>query len=195
MRNTPAELPIGQRETEELMEGLCLALRDVGVRDYGLPQDERAVSAVAKVQQLHAELSKRGADIAPRLERLTEETSWQMAELLRDCLAYPAVIPYVRERDGVRRALRCAACRERELPGREGVGVWLCDACLAEAVESFRLRAPMRELLLVRAYNESVWCRHADAETVLMAFDGYDGLEGAWCARCVAEEQARRAGG
>jgi ribosomal protein L37AE/L43A len=194
MRNTPAEPSIEQRGTEDLIEDLCLALRDVGVRDYGLPKDERAVSAVLRVQQLHGELSRRGADFTSRLERLSRETSWQMVSLLRDCLMYPEVIPYVREEDGIRRALRCSACRERELPGREGISVWLCDSCLMEATESFRSRVPMRELLLVRAYNESVWCQHADAETVLMAYDGYDGLEGAWCVRCVEEEQARRAG-
>lgn len=187
---------MAQRETEALVEDLCLALRDVGVGDYGLPSDERAAAAVTRVQQLYGELSRRGADVTPRLARLSEETSWQMCELLRDCLAYPEVVPYVREHDGIRRALRCPTCREHELPGREGLAIWLCDACLEEAAESFRRRTPMRELLLLRAYNEFVWCRHADAETVLMAFDGYDGLEGAaWCARCVEEEQARRAGG
>jgi hypothetical protein len=131
MTNTPAELPIEQRETQELVEDLCLALRDVGVMDYGLPEGEQVVSAVLRVQQLHGELSRRGADVTRRLERLSEETSWQMMPLLRDCLMYPAAIPYVRERDGIRRALRCPACHAHELSRREGAGVWLCDACMA----------------------------------------------------------------
>lgn len=41
MKNTPAELPIEQRETEELVEDLCLALRDVGINDYDLPGARR----------------------------------------------------------------------------------------------------------------------------------------------------------
>jgi ribosomal protein L37AE/L43A len=136
MKNTPAVLPIEQRETEVLVEDLCLALRDVGVSDYDLPEGEQAVSAVLRVQQLHSELSRRGTDIARRLERLSEETSWQMMPLLRDCLMYPDVIPYVRERDGIRRALRCPACRERELSRGEVSSVWLCDACKAELAAS-----------------------------------------------------------
>lgn len=138
MKNTPAELPIEQRETEELVEDLCLALRDVGVSDYDLPEGKQAVSAVLRVQQLHGELSRRGADVTRRIERLSVETSWQMIPLLRECLMYPEVIPYVRERDGIRRALRCPACREREMPRRGGVGVWLCDACRAELAASGR---------------------------------------------------------
>ena len=136
MKNTPTELPIEQRGTEELVEDLCLALRDVGVSDYLLPYGEYAVSAVLRVQQLHGELSRRGADFTRRLERLSEETSWQMKPLLRDCLMYPDVIPYVRERAGIRRALRCPACLKHELPGGKDVGAWLCDACTAGSAAS-----------------------------------------------------------
>jgi hypothetical protein len=41
MQSTPPPLPMKQRPTDELIEDLCLALRDVGVRDYSLPNDER----------------------------------------------------------------------------------------------------------------------------------------------------------
>lgn len=135
MKNTPAELPIEHRETEGLVEDLCLALRDVGIRDYCLPKDKEAVSVVLRVQQLHGELSRRGTEITHHLERLSEETSWQMMPLLRDCLMFPEVIPYVRERDGIRRVLRCPACRKREISRREGA-VWLCNACQAELAAS-----------------------------------------------------------
>jgi hypothetical protein len=135
MKNTPPELPIEQRETEELVEDLCIALRDVGISDYCLPEGGQVVSAVLRVQQLHSELSKRGADFTRRLERLSEETSWQMVPLMRDCLMFPEVIPYVRERDGIRRVLRCPACRQREISQRKGI-VWLCDACKAELAAS-----------------------------------------------------------
>ena len=191
MRNTLPEPPVGRRGTPELIEDLCLALRDVGVRDYGLPDDERGVASIKSVQQLHAELEKRGIDYLPRLARLTEETTWQMDSLLRECLAYPEVVPYVREADGVRRAFRCSVCRRLEFPDRKGL--LLCNVCLGQSAESIRDRAPWGGLLLLRVYNESYWCRHANAETVMAAFDDYETLGYAWCAQCVAEERERRA--
>jgi hypothetical protein len=166
MKNTPAELPVEQRETEELVEDLCLALREVGVGDYCLPKGEEAVSAVLRVQRLHGELSRRGADITRRLERLSEETSWQMLPLLRDCLMYPDVIPYVRERDGIRRALRCPNCRERELSRREGV-LWLCDACKAESAAS-GVRGRMRVKITFDGYTPEELYAQTPLEAVLL---------------------------
>ena len=63
-----------QRPTNELIEDLCLALRDVGVRTYSLPDDERAVSAIRSVQQIYALLKQRKADVHARIEQLSEET-------------------------------------------------------------------------------------------------------------------------
>ncbi|HWS54313.1 MAG TPA: hypothetical protein VN228_09310 [Pyrinomonadaceae bacterium] len=166
MKNTPPELPVERRETEELVEDLCLALRDVGIRDYLLPGGEEAVSAVLRVQRLHGELSRRGADITPRLERLSEETSWQMTPLLRDCLAYPDVTPYVRERDGIRRVLRCPNCREREISGREGA-LWLCDACKAESAVS-GLRGLMRVKIDLADYPPEELNEQTPFEAVLL---------------------------
>jgi hypothetical protein len=190
MRNSVPELPIGQLETSRIVEELCLALRDVGVRDHGLPNDERVISAIEKVQQLSFELRKREAVIQPRIAQLSQETSWQMEALLEECLAYPRVLPYVRERDGVRRTLRCMVCQKRELPDRNGL--YLCDTCLLEAIKSIKEKVPLPNLLLLRIYNQSNWCKHADSETVMMAFDDYDSLGYAWCEECIKEEQARR---
>ena len=161
------------------------------MRDYGLPDDENAVAAIRNVQKIHAELEKRKVDFGARIAQLSEETKWQMGPLLQECLSFPKVIPYVRESDGVRRAFRCSVCQEREFPDRKGL--FLCDVCLVRAAESIQSRVPFGELLLFRIYNESVWCKHANAETVMMAFDGYDGLEYAWCEQCIKEEQERRA--
>jgi len=166
MKNTPAELSIEQRETEELVEDLCLALRDVGVQDYGLPRDEEAASAVLRVQRLHGELSRRGADVTRRLERLSEETSWQMMPLLHDCLMYPEVTPYVRERDGIRRVLRCPACREREISGREGI-VWLCDACKAESA-ALGARGAMRVKITLDGLTPAELYDQTPLEAVLL---------------------------
>jgi hypothetical protein len=190
MRNTSPEPPIEQRDTARLVEDLCLALRDVGVWDYNPPDDERRVPAVRNVQQIHAELVKRGADVRPRIAQLSGETKWQMEPLLQECLAFPETIPYVRESDGVRRAFRCYVCGKREFPDR--AGLLLCDVCLDGAAEAIRSRAPRGGLLLFRVYNESKWCKHADAETVMMAFDDYDSLDYAWCEECISEEKERR---
>lgn len=190
MRNTLPEPAVEHRETPDLIEDLCLALRDVGVRDYGLPNDERGVASIKSVQQIHAELERRGVDCRPRLARLTEETQWQMGSLLQECLAYPEVVPHVREADGVRRALRCSVCQQREFPDREGL--LLCNVCLEQTAESIQNRVPWGGLLLLRIYNEAYWCRHANAETVMAAFDDYETLGYAWCAQCVTEEQGRR---
>lgn len=166
MKNTPAELPVEQRETEELVEDLCLALRDVGVGDSHLPEGGWVVSAVLRVRQLHGELSRRGADVTRRLERLSEETSWQMIPLLRDCLMYPDVTPYVRERDGIRRLLRCPVCREREISGREGL-VWLCDACKAELAGS-GVCEHMRVLITLDEYPPEELYDQTPFEAVLL---------------------------
>ena len=190
MRNTLPEPPVEQRDTPQLIEDLCLALRDVGARDYGLPDDAPGVSFIKSVQRIHAELEKRGVDYRSRIAQLTEETKWQMEPLLRECLAYPEVVPYVREGDGVRRAFRCYVCQQREFPDRKGL--LLCDACLEQSAESIRSRMPWGGLLLLRIYNESYWCKHANAETVMAAFDDYETLGYAWCAQCIIEEQERR---
>jgi hypothetical protein len=166
MKNTPAELPVEQRETEELVEDLCLDLRNVGVLDYRLPEGEQVVAAVLRVQRLHGELSRRGADVTRRLERLSEETSWQMIPLLRDCLRYPDVIPYVRERDGIRRVLRCPVCRKREI-SRRGGAVWLCDACKAESAAS-GVRGVMRVKITVDGFIPEELYNQTPLEAVLL---------------------------
>ena len=190
MRNTSPEPPVEQRDTPKLIEDLCVALRDVGLADFDLLNNERGLASIQCVQQIHAELEKRGVDYGARITQLTKETEWQMETLLRECLAYPEVVPYVREADGVRRAFRCYVCKEREFPDHKGLS--LCNACLDQSAESIRHRVPWGGLLLLRIYNESYWCRHANAETVMAAFDDYDTLGYAWCAQCIDEERARR---
>ena len=191
MQNTPPLLPIEQRPTSELVEDLCLALRDVGVWTWNLPNDERAIYKIRSVQEIYAKLEERKVDVRTRIEHLTEETSWQMEILLQECLAFPEIIPYARDLDGVRRSFRCSICQKREFPDCEGI--FLCNVCLAQSKESFESKMPMNGLLLFRIYNEANWCRHADSETILMAFDDYDALETTWCEKCVVEEQRRRA--
>lgn len=141
MRNTPPLLPIAQRSDDKLIEELCLALRDVGVWTWNLPNDGN-VSKVRTVQEIYALLEQRKVDVSDRIKRLSEETSWQMETLLQECLAFPDVIPFVRAPDGVRRSFRCSTCQKREFPDRQGI--LLCDVCLAQAKGSFETKSPKR---------------------------------------------------
>jgi hypothetical protein len=127
------------------------------------------------------------------MNRLSEETSWRMEELLDDCLKYPKVIPYVKETDGIRRSLRCPICRRGEIPDR--LGVEMCDPCVRDAIESLQSRVPITGLILFRTYNDSKRCRHADSDTVLMTFDDEYDYEMAhcYCKQCLLDEQQRRA--
>lgn len=192
MRNTPPRPPIDQRESAELIEDLCIALRDVA--GYWFPDDDNGMAAfIREVQQIHVELEARHVDVRERINRLSDETSWQMQPLLEESLQYPKVVPYVRDQDGIRRAFRCPICGQREVPDRKGI--WLCDVCLANALKSVQSRHPSQGLVLFRTYNTSKRCKHADSDTVLMMFDDeYDFQMGhSFCERCIAEEQQRRA--
>ncbi len=192
-RNTPPRPPIEQWATEDLLEEFGLALRDVAVWEGSLPDDPKARSHVERVQRTHAELARRGVELGSRLAELSGQTDWLMAPLLEETLRFPAVVPAVREADGVRRQYRCPRCRSAEVPDREGI--WLCDACLAAAVAAVRAPGPLEGLVVLRTYTPEKWCPHADAETVMVAAEEYDdGLGPCYCAECLAAEQRRRAG-
>jgi hypothetical protein len=191
MPNTPPPLPIEQRETPDLVEDLCLALRNVGVGDYTLRRDVQGemLTHIKEVQKIYSELQKRNVHPRDRIILLSNETNWQMHRLLDDCLAYPDVIPFVREIDGIRRALRCPLCLKKEVPDREGI--WLCDACLSAAINAIDNKTPVDGLVLLRTYNPSKWCDHADAETVMMVFDN-DWIGEGYCKECLLQERSRR---
>jgi hypothetical protein len=196
-RDTPPPPPVEERETEDLLEELGLALRDAANWSDGLPDDARAVAHVERVQRAHAELARRGVEPGPSLAELSERTGWLMAPFLEECLRFPvsaphaATAPEVRAGDGVRHWHRCPRCRAAELPDK--TGIWLCDGCLAAAADALRDRTPLSRLLVFRSYSPEKWCAHADAETVLVA-EEWDEVGPCYCARCVADEQQRRAG-
>ena len=191
MRNTSPRPTIEQRDNNELIEDLCISLRDVGCCWFP-DVDDKAKKPIEAVQTIHSELQRRGVDVKARVRRLTEETSWLMEELLDDCLNYPKVIPYVRDKDGIKRSLRCEICRQGETPDRVGVG--MCDRCVTAAIESLQNRVPITGLVLFRTYNESKRCKHADSDTVLMTFDDeYDfGMGNSYCMQCLIDEKQRR---
>lgn len=194
MRATPLKPPISERDSETLLEDLCLALRDVGVRDYEfLTGDKRTIEYVNQVKIIYAELQNRGVQIISRIIRLSEETSWQMEHLLNDCLRYPKVIPFVREKDGIRRRLRCSLCRQAERP-IDDQRFGLCDNCLNQVLHAIKACTPISGIVLYRIYNREKWCIHGNPDAVLANYDyedDYWGWDG-WCEQCIIEEQGRR---
>lgn len=190
MHNTPPQLPVPERDTEELVNDLCVALRNVGVFDYELPNGPRVSQAINDVRTIKRELDHRGIDVADRLTALSAQTCWQMAELLRDCLSFPAVSPYVRERDGVRRELRCSLCQKAERP-MDAQRFLMCNECIGRILQCIRSREPAGHTVLFRTYNSVARCEHANDDTVL-ALDPYtDSLFG-YCERCFQEELNQR---
>jgi hypothetical protein len=193
MRNTPIPPPFERRSNDDLIDDLCIALRNVGVWDYSLPKDERAVSYVNEVKEIYRELKKRQVQFTPRIELLSQETKWQMSQLLEECLQYPSVIPYVREADGVRRALRCSLCGARERP-IDDERYRVCDTCLQECITAINAKKPLKGVVLYRSYNPDRRCRHAGEETVLIGFEDYEEgwLLAGYCRECLEQELARR---
>ncbi len=184
--------PIRKRSSEELLEGLVTELRHVGDGDYELPRGELVTAHVRQVGAIHAELARRGVDWQLQLEQLARETHWQVYLLLEDCLAFPKRIPYVREADGIRRALRCRLCGKAERPVDAKVFSF-CDECLRRVIEAIRLRAPCSGIVLFRTYNPESRCPHANEDTVLAGENYIEELSGV-CEKCLRGELERRRG-
>lgn len=192
MANTPPRPPVHQRSDEELLEDLCRELREVAVNESDLPQGDRVITHVREVCAVHAELASRRIDPRSTLERLSEETRWQIPLLLTDCLAYPRQLPYVREPDGIRRHLRCHLCTKAERPPDAKV-FWFCDLCMRRVLDAVQQRSPIPGIILFRTYNAECRCPHADADTVL-AGQGQYYVEEVYgvCERCIHDEIQRR---
>lgn len=190
MANTPPRPSIEKRSSAELLEDLCIALRNVACNDYDLPNGERVAQYVHEVHAIHAELRTRRIDWMQRLDRLSQETRWQIPELLEDCLSYPQRLPYVRDHDGVRRTLRCTLCAIGESPP-DAKMFWSCNECLKRILDAMHNRSPFEGVILFRTYNAGCRCTHADSDTVLATDISDDTLFGV-CERCVRDELARR---
>lgn len=192
-RNTPRRPSIGDRESRELLNDLCIALRDVAVRERSLPKGEDAQASVREAVAIALELEKRHVDVRERLQQVSQETGWLMTHLLEDCKRFPDVVPRVRELDGIRRYFRCHYCKAAERP-EEDVKYGACNACLGKLIQSFDSLAPIEGTVLLRTYNPEWRCAHADAETVLLGINYYeDGFLGPGeCRRCLESALAVR---
>jgi hypothetical protein len=189
VRNTPSRTPIVCRDSAELSEDLCLALREVAISNRHLSGGAAIVEKTDAVKAVYSELSKRGIELASALSTLSEKTNWKMADLLADCLAYPARIPEVKGLDDVRERFRCQFCRQAEHP--EETLIWMCAGCLNRVIEAIESRVPFPGIFLYRTYNESRRCPHADSETVLASSDD-DWFETGRCTQCILDEKQKR---
>jgi hypothetical protein len=192
MANTPPRPPISERPDEVLLDDLCRELRHVAVNESGLPDGERVLAHIREVCAVHSELASRHVDFQSRLERLSEETHWQIPPLLDDCLAYPKRLPFVREPDGIHRYLRCQLCSKAERP-LDARLFWFCENCMRRVLDAVRQRTPIPGIILFRTYNTEQRCAHADADTVLACegqeyIDHFSGV----CERCIHDEIERR---
>jgi hypothetical protein len=95
IRNTPPLPPIGEWETPKLVEELCIALREVGVKNRELPDGEDIRRAIFRVKEIYAVLEERCIGVADRVRRLSAETKWDIEGLLRDALDFPQALPYL----------------------------------------------------------------------------------------------------
>lgn len=194
MRPSDPRPPLSERPNEDVLEELCLALRDVGVHDSWGVLSDRGKAAIERVQAAVRELNARGVGLHEQVAQLSGETGWQMDALLKECQEYPRVRPRLRERDGIRRALRCRACSSRERPESDE-RYFLCDQCLTAVAAAIRERKAMPALLLMRTHTPEARCGHAGDDTVLAVYPWcgmHDDVGQGFCLACVDEEHRRR---
>jgi len=192
MANSPQGVSLEKRPDEELLEDLCIELRHVGVNDWELPDGQRILPHIHGVVAIHGELVRRGVDWRPRLVVLSTETKWQMTGLLDDCLGFPNRLPFVRELNGFRRALRCQLCSKAERPVDAEL-FWFCEACMRRVAEAMNQQTPLKGIALFRTYNAECRCIHADADTVLAQTPYLGELHGV-CEKFIHDELERRSG-
>ncbi len=64
MANTPPNIPIKDRDSNKLLEDLCIALRNVGTSDHELPGGDVVRNHIDEVRKIHAELQRRTMDLS-----------------------------------------------------------------------------------------------------------------------------------
>jgi hypothetical protein len=199
MRSTRPEPPLSSRSANDVMEVLCVALRNLGISTRFLPHWGPVPDVeveVAEVKRFSAELATRNFDHVPRLKVLTEETGWQMVPLLEEALSYPAMRPWVRDaKDGVRIALRCGGCSSNEFP-ESSQKIRLCDACLDHFQRALEKPTESSSMLLYRSFTPEARCEHATSDTVLGVYpwsqEWCEDFPVGVCPKCLDAERSRR---
>ena len=119
----------------DLIETLCVALRDVGVINEALPDWPVARKAVARVKTLSQALQERALPVDARLRRLSTECNWDMLQLWQDSIAFPDAVPYL----AATPTPGCGNCGgniPRSMPLR------LCRACVEKGLAAIAAAEP-----------------------------------------------------
>ena len=69
LRNSPPRVSPQGRSAPELLEDLCVALRDVAVRDHSMSTDATTESWIREVVSIATELERREVDVSERLDK------------------------------------------------------------------------------------------------------------------------------
>jgi hypothetical protein len=199
MRSSPPLPPISARMTEDVLEELCISLRKLALSTRHLPYSgpPDIESEAAEVKGICAELAKRGVDPTSRLATLTIETGWLMESLHSEALGYPNCRPWVRDaKDGIRLALRCEVCEEREFPAT-AQRISLCDQCLDVFQLALMSPTDTPRMLLYRSFTPAKRCEHATNDTVLGVYpwpkEWTDEFDVGFCVQCIEAERCKRA--
>jgi hypothetical protein len=197
MRNSEPRPSLSDLPSGDVVEELCLALRDVGTHDSWGDLSDWSKAAIERAQAADLELRSRGVDASERVVGLSVETGWRLDDLLEQCRKYPSLRPRLREGDGIRRALRCHGCSARERPESDE-RYFLCHQCLGKVAAAIRDLKALPALLLMRTYTPEARCGHSDDDTVVAVYPWYgmhDDVGPGFCATCIDEELRRRGAG
>jgi hypothetical protein len=191
--------PTEQPPAEELLNDLLIALRDVIDSEKMLikfetsekkrsAKFEKICTLIQRVCTLYHTLEKRSVDLAKPLHELSSHTGLDMQQFLLDCLEFPKITPYARDRNGLRRTLLCH-CGKREAIDHEGLG--LCNECLDSAFDCVQEKKKNTDFVVYRSYSPAVRCRHADFNTILVTPYKEGQWLAAWCELCLLQEKRR----
>ncbi len=188
--------------TDELVQELLLAFKDVVACQSVLASNnngghsnktnelelQKFRLAVNKVVNLHSRVTVRGTKLEDTLEEAGSKTDLDLQQLLHDCLRFPEVFPYVRNRQGLRKFFLCY-CGTKESVDQHGLR--LCSDCLERALECLKEKRKDERFILYSSYSPQVRCRHADFKTLLITFNKPGQWPPAWCEICLQQEKLR----
>ena len=175
-RNTAPKLPVSERTDKEIVEALCIALREVGVSNAGLPDGERIRERIKTAQEIYKEIVKRDINVTRRIKKLSKETKWPMARLLDETIRFPDTIPYLIENP----KLVCRECLKNTYARNAALG--LCNDCLKKGIELIESGSEDIRVLTCST------CSKKEREYYV-----YDGeADRSYCLECLKKERARR---
>ena len=175
-RNTPQKPPVYERTDKEIVEALCVALREIGVSNAGLPDGERIRERIKTAQEIYKEIVKRDINVTRRIKKLSKETKWPMSRLLDETIKFPEMVPYLANNP----KLVCRECRENTFARSALLG--LCDDCLDKGIEL--IESDSKDIRVLTCST----CSKKERE-----FYVYDGeADRNYCLECLKKERDRR---